>query len=201
MTTLVSYKEVRNHAVSQIASVFTTRTDILVAAHPGRFDEAEIRRLVQRTPALLTSLIGIRQDSPDDNMSFELVTWLIHRASAVDKLYDDCLNILSVLLPVLRGIDAEWSHGGAERVEAKNLYAGSLDALNVTLWAVSWSWPLRGSVVIVPGAPPEGPGLPGEIDDLLNGGILTSADLEPFAGYDAKTLVGDREADDQVDLP
>jgi hypothetical protein len=54
-----TYIDVRNEAVRQIEAAFTgkdSRPRLRVGAHPGRFDEAEIRRLAQQSPAILTSL-------------------------------------------------------------------------------------------------------------------------------------------------
>jgi len=186
----VTYRDVRDHAVAYLARCFAARKGLTVAAHPGRFDEAEIRRLFQQTPALLTSLMGLSEDSSDDNQKLEFVTWVLVRASSKDALFDDALVLLSVLVPLLRGIDADWSKGGAERVEAKNLYTSATGGINAALWAVSWTWPLRGSVALT------------QISEqtLAEGGILQPSVLETFAGYDASTAVGTDTVADHLDL-
>lgn len=186
----VTYRDVRNYAVAYLARCFASRKDLTVAAHPGRFDEAEIRRLFQQTPALLTSLMGLSENSDDDNQKLEFVSWILVRANNKDALFDDALVLLSVLVPLLRGIDADWSNGGAERVEAKNLYTSTTGGINATLWAVSWTWSLRGSVALT------------QISEetLAEGGIMQSSVLSAFEGYDASTEVGTSKAEDHVDL-
>jgi hypothetical protein len=186
----VSYRDVRDYAVAYLARCFASRKDLFVAAHPGRFDEAEIRRLFQQTPALLTSLMGLSEDSADDNQKLEFVSWILVRANNKDALFDDALVLLSVLVPLLRGIDASWSKGGADHVEAKNLYTSAGGGINAALWAVSWTWPLRGSVALT------------QISEetLAEGGILQPSALEAFAGYDAETAVGTGKVPDHIEL-
>jgi hypothetical protein len=184
MASLVSFLDIRDYAVNYLKTAFSFRKGLTVAAHPGQFDEAEIRRLMSKTPALLTSLVTIRDQSSDDNQRLGFVTWLLARATNADKLYDDCLTLLSLLLPLLRGIDADWSLGGAEDIEAKNLYSSSSADINVTLWAVSWFWPIRGNISITAD------------DTASEGGILMPSDLEDFLGYDSALQVGNQKADD-----
>lgn len=186
--TLVSYRSIRDYAVDYLARGFAFRKGLSVKAHPGRFDEAELRRLMQTTPALLTSLVAIDDDSDDDNQRLEFVTWLLARATNADRLYNDCLVLLSVLIPLLRGMDSDWCQGGAENVKAENLYSGSIDTINATLWAVSWSWPLRGNVSIT------------SDDAASEGGILIPSSLDDFLGCDSALQVGNREADDHITL-
>lgn len=188
--TFVTYKDVRNYAVDYLARCFASRKGLVVEAHPGRFDEAEIRRLVQRAPAILTSLMGLEEEDETDVQTLKFVTWVLVRADARDKLFDDALVLLSVLVPLLRGIDADWSHGGAATVEAQNLYTSQGASINVALWAVSWTWPIRGSVAL------------NQIseDTIADGGIILPSTFDEFAGYDAVLEVGTEAAEDSVTL-
>lgn len=186
----VTYKDIRNYAVDYLARCFASRKGLVVDAHPGRFDEAEIRRLFQRTPAILTSLMGMREGDVADAQELDLVTWVLVRADSRDRLFDDALVLLSVLVPLLRGIDAEWSHGGAAKIEAKNLYTSQGAAINVALWAVSWTWPIRGSVALTNISE----------ETLAEGGILLPSTFDTFTGYDAVLEVGTKAANDSVDL-
>lgn len=186
----VSYKDIRNYAVDYLARCFASRKSLVVEAHPGRFDEAEIRRLFQRAPAILTGLMGVEEKDETDVQTLKFVTWVLVRADARDKLFDDALVLLSVLVPLLRGIDAPWSHGGASAVEAANLYTSQGASINVALWAVSWTWPIRGSVAL------------NQISEetIADGGILLPTTFDDFTGYDAVLEVGPGTAEDSVNL-
>jgi len=188
VSNLVNYAEVRDTAVSYLAAVFAKRPELIHASHPGRFDVEEVKRLLQKTPSLHTALMRVKNVSGDDGdeQTAELVTWVLHRATNKDRLADDILRILAALVPALREINAPWSIGGALDVEATNLYSGSLDKINVALWAVSWTWKLQAPV----------------LDTTANGigGIIDASDLEPFEGYDASLEAGTDEVNDTVEL-
>jgi hypothetical protein len=122
------------------------------------------------------------QDVQDESWC-DFVEWVVYRANNQDTLYDGALKIVSALMPVIRKMNAPWSIDGGTNIEADCLYAGSLDKINVTLWAVKWRWRLRGAVF------EEG-----------EGGILLPDDLDYFEGYDAAHLVGTQEVHDEVFL-
>ncbi len=188
MSSLISYAEVRDYAVSYLKTVFAKRPELHHASHPGRFDVEEVKRLLQKTPSIHTALMRVKNVSGDDGdeQTVELVTWILHRATNKDRLADDILRLLAALVPALREINAPWSIGGAKEVEATNLYSGSLDKINVALWAVSWTWKLQAPV------------LDATVDEI--GGIIDASDLEPFEGYDALLEAGTDEVEDTVDL-
>jgi hypothetical protein len=176
-----TYVDVRNEAVEQIKAAFTDKDGkcpVFVEAHPGRFDEAEIRRLAQRTPAVFTSLMGV----DDEKNEFEFVSWVLARAQGKDRLYDTALGIVSALIPIIRNLDADYSVDAPHGIEAECLYSGSLDAINVTLWAVRWTWELRKSVF-----------------ESGEGGFPVF-EPERFEGYDAAHQIGDVNVNDTVNL-
>jgi hypothetical protein len=176
-----TYVDVRNEAVEQIKAAFTGKDGkcpIFIEAHPGRFDEAEIRRLSQRAPAILTSLMGV----DDETNKFEFVSWVLARAQGKDRLYDTALGIVSALIPVIRELDADYSVDAPHGIEAECLYSGSLDAINATLWAVRWTWELRKSV----------------FEDGEGG--FPVFELENFEGCEAETKVGGYAVHDRIDL-
>jgi hypothetical protein len=82
----------------------------------------------------------------DETNGFEFVSWVLARAQGKDRLYDTALGIVSALIPVIRELDADYSTDAPHGIQAECLYSGSLDAINVTLWAVRWTWELRKSV-------------------------------------------------------
>jgi hypothetical protein len=174
-----TYVDVRNEAVEQIKTAFTGKDGkcpVFIEAHPGRFDEAEIRRLAGRAPAVLTSLMGV----DDETNGFEFVSWVLARAQGKDRLYDTALGIVSALVPAIRELDADYSTDAPHGIEAECLYSGSLDAINVTLWAVRWTWELRKSV----------------FEDGKGG--FPVFELENFEGYDAAHRIGGGAVKDNV---
>ncbi|MDR2663640.1 MAG: hypothetical protein LBC31_11650 [Treponema sp.] len=180
----VTYLDIRNGAVEQFKQRFAPRR-IHVAAHPGTFNEEEIRRLVTRTPAILTSLMRISDRDTNDESFGDFVSWVLYRANNQDLLYDGALKIVSALIPVIRNLDTAGCINGGRGIEAECLYSGSMDKINVTLWAVKWRWHLRGTV----------------FDEATGEGeILLPGDLEYFEGYDAEHVVDRQQARDTVNL-
>jgi hypothetical protein len=174
----VTYLDVRDRVTAQIKEQFAGQKQIHVAAHPGTFDEAEIKRLVTRTPAILTSLMRISDRDVNDESFCDFVNWVLYRANNQDTLYDGALKIVSALIPVRRGMDADWCIDGGRGIEAECLYSGSLDKINITLWAVKWRWQVRGAA--------EG------------GAILLPEGLDWFEGYNAEHIVDQQEIKDEV---
>lgn len=165
--------DIRNEAVSQIKTAFKEIEKLHIAAHPGQFNETEIKRLANQTPAILTTLI--RYSDEDHDINF--VSWILYRANSQDRLYDGALNLVSSLIPVIKNLDAEWSIGGGERIEAECLYSGSLDQINITLWGVKWKW---------------------KVQELEN--TISFSDLDYFEGYDATHKIENANALDNVNM-
>jgi hypothetical protein len=176
----VTYLDIRDSVVARLQEKFAGQKQIHVAAHPGTFNEEEIRRLVTRTPAVLTSLMRISDRDVNDESFCDFVNWVLYRANNQDTLYDGALKIVSALIPAIRNMDAEWCIDGGRGIEAECLYSGSLDKINITLWAVKWRWQVRGVA--------EG------------GAILLPEDLDRFEGYNADHVVDRQAAKDTVDL-
>lgn len=176
----VTYKEIRDSAVEQIMKRFAEDKRIHIAAHPGTFDGEEIRRLATVTPAILTSIVRISDRDVQDEAWCDFVSWILYRADNQDRLYDGALKIVSSLIPVIRNMDAAWSIGGGTDIQAECLYSGTLDRMNITLWAVRWRWQVRA------------------VSD--EGIIPLPEDLDYFEGYDAAHKVGTQETKDEVHL-
>jgi len=175
---IIDFVDIRDDAIKQIKAAFAKNKKLHIAAHPGMFSEAEIKSLANQTPAILTSFI--RFSDKDNTISF--VSWVLYRADSKDRLYDGALKIVSALVPVLRDIDAEWSIGGADGIDAECLYSGTLNQINVTLWGVRWDLHI-----------------PSTVFDDGEGGVRLD-DLDYFEGYDATHLIGDANAKDIVNL-
>jgi hypothetical protein len=180
----VSYIGVRDAAVEQIRAAFAPSPQIHVEAHPGNFDEKEIRRLAQKTPLVTTALMRIGDMKESDNSYCDFLSCVLVRASQKDKLYDAALKIVSFLIPVIRGLDTDRGYDTRD-IQAECLYSGALDDANATLWAVKWRWKVRADSI-------------GESPD--DAGILLMDDLENFEGFDATHTVGEQTAKDTVEL-
>ena len=174
-----TYVDIRNSVVAQIKAAFASDKRITVAAHPGNFDEGEIRRLMQTTPAILTSLVGINDEDVADECYIDFVSWVLHRADNKDRLYDGALSLVSALVGVIKKIDKPVSYGGGTKINAQCLYTGSLDKINATLWAVRWRLMARA---------------------VYDDGITLPDDLDWFRGYDASLAVGTQKARDIVNF-
>ena len=176
----IGYKEIRDSAVEQIKESFAANKRLHIAAHPGSFDGEEIRRLSNQTPAILTSLVRVSDQDVQDESWCDFVSWILYRADNQDRLYDGALKIVSAIIPVIRNIDAAWSINGGTDIQAECLYSGSLDRMNITLWAVRWRWQVRA----VSG----------------DGAIPMPEDLDYFEGYNATHKVGSQIIKDEVHL-
>ncbi len=177
----MTYLDIRDSAVEQIKTAFGDDERLHVAAHPGRFDEGEIRRLMMHTPAILTSLMSIKDSEVQDECSMDFVSWVLYRASNQDRLYSGALTLVSGLIGAIKALDSPVSFGGGTGIKAECLYSGSLDKINAALWAIKWRWQTRGI-------------------DSGNESILLPNDLEWFEGYDSGLIVGTQKASDEVHL-
>jgi hypothetical protein len=175
---VVTFVDIRDEAVSQIKAAFEKNKKLHIAAHPGRFNETEIKRLANQTPAILTTFLRYTEE----DHTVEFVNWVLYRADNKDRLYDGALKIVSTLISVIKNLDAEWSIDSGEDIEAECLYSGTLDQINITLWGVKWKWHIEENCLY---------------ED--EGGILLS-DLDYFEGYDATHQIGDAVAQDNINL-
>lgn len=176
----VTYLDIRNAVVKQLQAAFAHDKRITVSSHPGNFDEVEIRRLMQKTPALITSLAHIRDDEIEDECFIEFVSWVLYRADNQDRLYDGALSLVSAVVGAIKSLHLPVSFGGGRSINAECLYSGSLDKINATLWAVRWKLVARA------------------VND--GGVIVLPDDLDWFKGYDAQLTVGKQTACDTVNL-
>lgn len=176
----LTYLDVKNNVIEQIQAAFKSDKRVTVKNHAGNFDEAEVRRLMQSTPAILTSLVEINDEDEADECYIEFVSWVLYRADNRDKLYDGALALVSALVGVIKNIDNPVSFGGGKKIRAECLYTGSLDKINATLWAVRWRLYARA------------------VND--EGVIPLPHELDWFKGYEATLKVGNQKADDSVNL-
>ena len=176
----VTYLDIRDAVVKQLQAAFAHDKRITVSSHPGNFDEAEIRRLMQKTPAVITSLAHIRDEDVEDDCFIEFVSWVLYRADNHDRLYNGALSLVSAVVGAIKRVLLPVSFGGGRSINAECLYSGSLDKINATLWAVRWKLHARA------------------VND--DGVIVLPDDLDWFKGYDAQLTVGKQTACDTVNL-
>lgn len=179
-----TYIDIRNEAVKIIQNAFQKqKLKINIEAHAGRFTESEIRRLATKTPAILTSLMQISDGNGTDNSECRFISWVLVRADNKDKIYDLGLKLTSVLIPVIRSLPNQSVYNSTDiaDIEAENLYTGTLDSINISMWAVSWTWKVRAT-------------------QIPNGDIALSDELEIFEGADGTLDIEKRAVGSTVDM-
>ena len=180
-----NYLDIRNEAVSLIEKHFPKEKykTMKVIAHAGRFTEAEIRRLATQTPAIITSLMQISDGEGTDNSACRFVSWVLCRASNADKIYDEGLKYTSLLIPVIRSIPNESKYNGTDvtDIDAENLYSGTLDNINISMWAVAWTWNVRAT-------------------QIPDGTFATDDELEMIEGADGTLEVEERAVGSKADM-
>jgi len=173
----ISFVDIRNEAIKQIKEEIAN-DKIRIEPTPGYFSETEIKQAAQRTPAILNSIIKIHKDTN----TIDFLSWVLYRANNKDMLYDGALKIVNTLMSVIGKLDAEWSIDIPSDVVGECLFSGQLDAMNITLWVVRWSWKVEPSV-------------------FQNGECGIPIDeLDIFEGYDAVHEIGDNTVSDNVNI-
>ena len=173
---MIRFVDVRDHAIAHIKRAFSLNKQVHIAAHPGHFNEGEIRRLANHTPAILTSFMRYT----DEDHTAYLVSWVLYRADTKDRLYDGTLKPVTAVIPVIRDLDAPFSTDRPTDIEAECLYSGTLDQINITLWGIRWQWRIAEPVRY------EG-----------DGGIPL-LDLDYFEGYEATHTLQKAQVHDTV---
>jgi hypothetical protein len=167
------YLTIRDKAVEQIkAGILPLYPKMTVEPHPGLFTEQSIKRDAQRTPAILTSLVKAAEG---ERNTITFVSWVLYRATSIDKLYDGALKTVSALIPVIRKADFNLVIKDTN-IEAECLFSGTLDAMNITMWAVKWELAL---------------------------GVRAIQDAEPFDEleyFEGTTVVGTGEIKDHTNM-
>lgn len=180
-----SYLDIRNEAVRLIKTGFSKPKykNLKIAAHAGSFTETEIRRLSNQTPAILTSLMRFKDGEGTDNSECSFISWVLVRANNADKIYDEGLKLVSLLTLVIRSMPdcSEYDGTDVTDIEAENLYTGTLDSINISMWAVSWTWKVRAM----------------QLDD---GTFATDDELEMFEGADGTLDVEERAVGSKADM-
>jgi len=158
MTHLV---RVRDEVACQLYKVIKP---VPVNPHAGRFDEAELKRLATKCPAVYLAILGLSKVV--DNSSFGVVATAQFGAFVITKDQpgyprdESSLTLVSALTAHIPGND--WGldevTDGAIGITGRNLYGAQIERYKVAMWAVTWQQSIQlGSVI---GA--------GEFDGLLN---------------------------------
>lgn len=66
-------------------------------------------------------------------------------------------------------------------IEAENLYTGTLDSINISMWAVSWTWKVRAT-------------------QIPDGDIALDDELEIFEGADGTLDIEERAVGSKADM-
>lgn len=181
---MTTYLGIRNEAVEHIKKHFENqKVKLTVEATVSSFDEAELKRMFVKTPAVYISLVSIEDRLKNDESYMNFNCFVVVQASQVDKLYDNGLKITGSLIQAIKTLDCGAFGYDTQELNAECIYNGALGNLNACLWAVSFRWKVRS---VSAG---------GE-----NGEILDTTDLEYFDGYDATHEVGKQEVKDKINI-
>ena len=93
------------------------------------------------------------------------------------------LKYTSLLIPVIRSIPNESKYNGTDvtDIDAENLYSGTLDNINISMWAVAWTWNVRAT-------------------QIPDGTFATDDELEMFEGADGTLKVEERAVGSKADM-
>lgn len=116
--------------------------------HDGKFNQAELKRIATKTPALLVALLGVTKvtdpGTEQSDAELQLAAFVVTRSSpGLDRGPAARALMEALLIHVPR---TRWGLTGVSSgrdVRAQNFYAGEIDRQGVALWAVSWRQPVR----------------------------------------------------------
>ena len=137
----------------------------------GRFGEDDVKRLSNRCPRVLISLLGIDPVELSDTHVLVFSAAVLTRITSGNQHGEDTLNMLNILIHAVTEIDMDWARG-VEDVQARSLYSGKLGENTANLWAIGWR-------INVPA--------------MDSDGAKVFQNLPPFETYDGTTGVGGLE--------
>lgn len=176
-----TYLDVKRNVIDQIKTHFEKqKVKIEVCGSAGSFDESAARRLFLRTPSVHVALTSISDSAQSDVSSVGFVCYIVVSSSQTDRLYDNAILLTGSLMAAVKNLEFGSFGYEANDIKADCLYSGSMEKMNVCLWALDFKAKLRGV--------------------SAEGGISDSLDLENFEGYDATHNVGDEKVNDEVNL-
>ena len=112
--------------------------------HGGRFDASELKRLSKTAPAIYLAALAVPGNTAlgDGRRHVELQLTAFVVAKDLPGLTRDraVLNLVESLMLLIP--DNQWHLKGQcsmpKRLDARNLYSGTLDSTRTALWGVSW---------------------------------------------------------------
>ena len=109
----------------------------------GRLDEAELKRLAVKVPAVLVALMGVdglESKGGAPHATFSLAAVVVCGTGKKGEPADEgALALAGAVLEALEGNRFGCDVGVPASVRAENLYSGELDAGHSALWAVTWN--------------------------------------------------------------
>lgn len=109
----------------------------------GRLDEAELKRLAVKAPAVLVALMGVdglESKGGAPHATFSLAAVVVCGTGKKGEPADEgALALAGAVLEALEGNRFGCDVGAPASVRAENLYSGELDAGHSALWAVTWN--------------------------------------------------------------
>jgi hypothetical protein len=117
--------------------------------HPGRFDEAELKRFLTAAPAVRVAILGIGagRDTGSGEWDWPVTLAAFVATQSAGKL-DRAESAQNIVWAILNAVPAtDWGVDNArtpEQIRADNLTSAEVTSLGAALWAVSWQQDLRG---------------------------------------------------------
>lgn len=117
---------------------------VKVAAHGGRFSEAELNRLATEAPAVKVAILGSGQTTRRGGTStapLQVALFVVTSQSKGGSAEESALALVSAILPILTEgkIDLDAIAADPADLRCENLYSGQMSAQYTALWVISFT--------------------------------------------------------------
>lgn len=112
-------------------------------SHEGNFDLEEMRRVYDKTPAVLVAVLGVQDMESAGGVgvaNVRLGAFVLTAAPKAETRADLAVYLSEELLKLVRS--ERWGQKSVQRaanLRAENLYSGQIDKQAVSFWAVTWT--------------------------------------------------------------
>ncbi|AMK09648.1 phage protein Gp37 [Pseudodesulfovibrio indicus] len=117
---------------------------VSVESHGGRFDQAELRRIMAKAPAVFVATLGfsdLKYDHGDFQATISWGAFVVTRDApkvSRDQGASVLVNALAMTIP-----ENTWSLDNEcvntpQAVRGDNLFSATVDKLGVAMWAITW---------------------------------------------------------------
>jgi phage gp37-like protein len=115
---------------------------VQVFKHGGTFDLAQINRYAAKAPAVVVSLLAMRDYSIEGTERVADLRWImmvITKSRPNEERDEKLLAILEILLHLIG--DQRWGIDGVHRttnINGANMFTAKVDAKGLALWSLTW---------------------------------------------------------------